>query len=194
MGDHTPWPEDKHKAPVWIEISNGAEDILRDGFLSVYLKDPEINTLGVMFDADGKPPERYTRVATLCKPFFTFPKDLPKNGTILENADHKRFGLWVMPDNSSTGDLETFLKYLVPAVGQPAWDYAVVCVAEAKKKGCPYRDAHVAKAHLYTWLAWQDPPSQSSGRALTKYILDPKNSYAADFVKWFMELYKLPAL
>jgi hypothetical protein len=194
MGEHTPWPEDKRKAPVWIEISNGAPDILRDGFLSVYLKNPEINTLGVMFDADSKPPERYARVAALCKQFFAFPKDLPKGGIILENAAHKRFGLWIMPDNSSEGDLETFLKYLVPATAQPIWEYAVTCVTEARRSGCPCRDSHVTKAHLYTWLAWQDPPAQSAGRALTKYILDPKHSYASDFVKWFMKLYQLPAL
>ena len=194
MGEHTPWPENKHKAPVWIEISNGAEDILRDGFLSVYLKDPEIKTLGVMFDADVKPTERYARVTTLCRQFFAFPKDLPVAGTIVENADHKRFGVWVMPDNSSVGDLEMFLKYLVPVAAKPIWEYAVTCVTEAKKSGCPCRDAHITKAQLYTWLAWQDPPAQTPGRALTKYILDPKHEYAANFVKWFMELYQLPAL
>lgn len=194
MGEHTAWPEDKQKAPVWIEISNGAQEILRDGFLSVYVKDPEVKTLGVVFDADAKPTERYTRVATLCKPFFTFPKELPKNGLILENGNKKRFGLWIMPDNSSGGDLETFLKYLVPPAVKPTWEYAVSCVAQARTNGCPCREPHITKAHLYTWLAWQDPPGQLPGMALTRRILDARQPRASAFVRWFMQLYRLPPL
>jgi hypothetical protein len=194
MGEHTPWPEDKRKAPVWIEISNGAADILKDGFLSVYLKDPELRTLGVMFDADARPAERYARVATLCKQFFEFPAELPKGGAILENGEHERFGLWIMPDNSSEGDLETFLKYLVPPAAQPIWEYAVSCVKQARETGCPCKDCHVTKANLYTWLAWQDPPAQTPGRALTKRVLDPRLPYAAAFVTWFMDLYGLSPL
>jgi hypothetical protein len=176
-----------------MEISNGAQDILKDGFLSVYLKDPEVTTLGVMMDADSKPSERYARIASLCKNFFTFPPDLPKDGVALEN-NGKRFGLWIMPDNLSEGDIETFLKYLVPTSGEAIWKYAVSCVTEARKIGCPCRDPHTAKANLYTWLGWQDPPGQSPGRALTQTILDPAQSTALGFVNWFMRLYRLPPL
>jgi hypothetical protein len=194
MGAHTTWPDDKYNVPVWIEISNGAEEILRDGFLSTYLKDPEIKTLGVVFDADTKPSERYARVSKLCDRFFKFPKQLSTNGIILENADQKRFGIWIMPDNKSEGDMETFLKYVVPDGDKPVWEYAVNCVTKAKEMGCAFRDPHTTKANLYTWLAWLDPPGQSPGKALTKKALDPHSPTAAPFVEWFMKLYKLSAI
>ena len=121
MGDYTPWPQDKHKAPVWIEMCNRDEEILKDGFLSVQIKDPEIKILGVVLDADTKAAKgRYARVVSLCKDFFDFPPEPSVNGTIVEKSS-KRFGLWIMPDNVSDGDMETFLKYLVPAALKPSW-------------------------------------------------------------------------
>jgi len=194
MGAYTPWNQDKHKSPVWIEISNGAQEILRDGFLSVYLKDPEIQTLGIMFDADTKPFERYARVSALCGKFFEFPDELPRKGVVLENSDQKRLGIWIMPDNSSEGDMETFLRYLIPQAAEEIWKHAVSCVTEAKQMGCPCHDTHLPKANLYTWLAWQNPPGQSPGRALTKQALDPQCETAGVFAKWFMDLYRLPPL
>jgi hypothetical protein len=195
MGAHTPWPQDKYKSPVWIEISNGAEEILQDGFLKVYIQSPEVRTLGVMFDADDKPSGRYQRVRTLCEQFFpTLPKELPPGGCVVENTDNKRLGFWLMPDNASDGDMETFLKFLVPDDSVPVWAHAVECVTTAKGIGCPCRDSHLTKANLYTWLAWQDPPGQSPGRALTKKILDPHGASATAFVDWFMQLYALPPI
>jgi hypothetical protein len=194
MGEYTPWPQDKYKAPVWIDMCNGSKEILKDGFLSVQIKNPETRTLGVVLDADTKPASsQYSRVASLCADFFDFPEAHSASGTIV-GKHSKRFGLWIMPDNSGDGDMETFLKYLVPAAAKPSWDYAVGCVTRARQDGSPCRDVHVAKANLYTWLAWQDPPSQSPGRALTQKILDPALPYAESFVKWFMELYQLPGI
>src|ERR1700691_6817659 len=95
-----------------------------------------------------------------------------------------------MPDNLSPGSLETFLRYLVPAHTQNLWQHAKDSVAVAKTThGAACRDSHVEKAHLYTWLAWQDPPTQSPGMALTAKILDPHAGEAGTFIAWFRSLY-----
>jgi hypothetical protein len=191
MSAHVPWPEDKNKAPVWIEISYGIEAILQESFLKTKLRDRDVRTLGVMFDADTKPAGRYSTISSLCEQFFEFPAGLPKEGLVLENSDQKRFGIWIMPDNESEGDMETFLKYLVPNSSEPIWDYAVESVKTAKGMGCQFRHNHLPKANLYTWLAWHDPPGQSPGRALTKKALDPHCPSATRFVDWFRKLYQL---
>jgi hypothetical protein len=116
---------------------------------------------------------------------------MPTSGLIAQNAEGKRFGLWIMPDNSSNGDLELFLRYLVPVDSEPVWKFAVECVANAKAIGAPYTDFHVRKANLYTWLAWQEPPGRSPGTAITQKILDPQADAATDFIKWFRDLYEL---
>jgi len=57
--------------------------------------------------------------------------------------------------------------------------------------GAACHESHVPKAELYTWMAWQEPPGQSPGLALTQRILDPQAKYAGPFVRWFRELYRL---
>lgn len=190
MRAHVEWPQEKHKAPVYIHMGNGVEEILKPEFLTTFLKSPVIKRLGVLLDADANPHGRYDRVRTICRQFFpALPPELPPNGLIAENADGNRFGLWIMPDNASEGCLEIFLRYLI--ADETAWKHAVDSVETARSLGCPCRQSHVAKANLYTWLAWQDPPGQSPGESLTKKILDPHSASATPFVTWFRTLYDL---
>jgi hypothetical protein len=116
---------------------------------------------------------------------------MPTDGLIIENLDGKRFGVWLMPDNKSAGDLETFLRYLIPHDQEPLWKLACASVTTAKASGAFCHDSHISKANLYTWLAWQEPPGQSPGLALTRKILDPQSPYAGAFVAWFKELYQV---
>ena len=191
MRHHVPWPKDRDQAPFWIELGNSVDEILADNFISTHLKARGVEILGVMLDADTTPPGRYQRVYQLCSQLFpSMPKSLEPTGLIAENQG-KRFGLWVMPDNSSDGSLETFLRHLVPDKSEPIWQLAINSAAQAKAARAAYRESHTDKANLYTWLAWQDPPGQSPGLALTKKFLDPASPSAAHFVAWFRNLYRL---
>lgn len=192
MRAHTPWPQPKYEAPVWIDLGNSAEEIMRPEYLSSLLKASDIDILGLLLDADTKPRSRYGRIRTACLAAFPdLPEEIPKGGVVAENAGKKRFGVWVMPDNAAEGCLETFLRHLVPEESEPLWVHAGNCSSKAKELGAKWRDVHEPKAKLYTWLAWQDPPGQNPGVALAKKILDPHSKEAASFVKWFKELYKL---
>jgi hypothetical protein len=192
MRAHVNWPERRANDPVNIHMGNGAEEILKDGFLSTFLKSSVIKRLGVMLDADAKLRVRYRRILAICKSFLTMPAELPKDGLVVDNVpEQKRFGVWIMPDNASEGCLETFLSHLVPDPMEPIWKHATASVQAAKGIGCACRDHHVTKANLYTWLAWQDPPGQSPGESLTRKVLDPHSNHAAAFVKWFRQLYAL---
>jgi|HubBroStandDraft_1064217.scaffolds.fasta_scaffold497852_1 hypothetical protein len=143
-----------------------------------------------MLDADVHADGRYQRIQQLCS--ILFPNLAGRTPpAVVENDNQKRFGVWIMPDNASQGDLETFLRYLVPDQQEPLWKQACDSVGAAVSNGAKCRDSHIPKANLYTWLAWQDPPGQSPGLALTKKILDPQSEYAGPFVKWFKELYRL---
>ena len=191
MRAHVTWPQDRSLAPVWVEIGKGVTEILAPAYLTTLLKSPEIQTLGVMLDADEQPSDRYSTLKKVCTSLFpSLPIELPLSGVVVEN-EGKRLGFWIMPDNRSEGCLETFLRYLVPGTSEPVWQHAVEATSKARSVGASFRDSHVAKAHLYTWLAWQDPPGQSPGIALTKKILDPHSETADPFVGWFRKLYQL---
>ncbi len=182
------WPD----IPVLIESGGGVSEILEKDFISTQIKKSSDEILGFLFDADTDSNARFTSFRYLCMDYFpNIPEHLPANGLVAVNAKGKRLGLWIMPDNRSSGNIEVFLKYLVPDKQLPLWQHAVKSVTEAKSHGADYRDCHVDKANLYTWLAWLDKPGQSPGWALAKKILDPYAESALPFVKWFMELYQL---
>ncbi len=188
------WPESLDNSPVYIDIGGGAENIVDASYLAALLKTRGLRITGIMLDADDKLAGRYGQIRSACLAFFpNLPEKMPAAGLIVDNDEQKRFGLWMMPDNASAGDLEIFLKCLVPESSEPVWRYATECATSAKAAGAPYHESHVSKANLYTWLAWQNPPGQSRGVAITKKTLDPQSESANSFVNWFRELYELPA-
>jgi hypothetical protein len=192
MKAHVDWPKEEHLWPVHIHMGNGAEEILRDGVLVSYLMSSVVKTFGVMLDADEKPAGRYGAIRSMCIGTFPdLPKQLPRDGVVVENSDGHRFGVWIMPDNATEGCLENFLKLLVPSECKAVWDHAEASVKRAQSLGCNLVGNDLAKSVLYTWLAWQETPGQSPGIALTKKILEPANPAAKPFVEWFRKLYQL---
>jgi len=191
MRAHIDWPERKEDAPVRITAAGGARKILEPKYLAVELRTTGL-TLGVVLDADTNPQGKYDSIRRLCIGTFPrLPKAMPAAGLIEENEDQQRLGLWIMPDNTSEGTLETFLRSLAPEESAPLWTHATESVSTAINMGAKCRECHLDKAHLYTWLAWQDPPGQSGGAALTRKILDPQSETSLPFVKWFRDLYRL---
>ena len=192
MKRHVAWPQPIAECPVYIDVAGGVDRILDPVEMGVQLKASNVKTLGVMIDADDQPENRYQSLLRICSAEFSaMPSAIDPGGMIAVNDSGRRLGIWIMPDNSAEGCLETFLRYLVPNDSEAVWQHAIRSAAASRGHGARYRDAHAPKANLYTWLSWQDPPGQNPGRALTQSILSPESERAAPFVKWFRELYEL---
>lgn len=192
IGWPAPGPKSADESPVFITAGGGAEKILEKGYILAKLKEPTIQILGIMLDADADPQGRYQSIRNQCVDVFPkLPKTITDSGVISANDDPKRIGIWIMPDNLVAGSVELFLQYLVPNDSENTWKHAVSSVETARSMGAGCRDQHIPKANLYTWLAWHDPPGQSPGIALTKKILDPHSASAKPFVEWFKKLYEL---
>ncbi|WP_374544825.1 DUF3226 domain-containing protein [Rhodoblastus sp.] len=191
MGHHVPWGSHKDSRPVKIVDCGGVEKLLDRTYISTLIKSREVEILGIMIDADEDMHSAWTRVRDICKEQFEDTPDImPKEGLILKN-DKKKLGVWIMPDNASSGMLETFLAYLVPSASQEIWDLATASTQSAMDTGATCKAAHLQKAQIHTWLAWQDPPGQAFGNALVKKTLDPNAESALCFVCWFKELFEL---
>ncbi|GAL91458.1 hypothetical protein N44_01466 [Microcystis aeruginosa NIES-44] len=95
----------------------------------------------------------------------------------------------MMPDNQSRGMLETFLAYLVP--DNNLWQYTQNKVIEAKQQGATYRDYHLDKANIHTYLAWQDPPGKQLHDAVKQRILNRSHPQSAIFLRWLQGLYEI---
>lgn len=197
MGHYTDWPRDRKLNPVQIIDSGGVEKLLKKENISTRMKSASMKNIGVVVDADNDCQPRWDELKNLFKDYFpAIPEKLPSNGLICENNEGKRLGIWIMPDNSSQGMLETFLSTLIhtPESENHLWMHAIKSTNAAKQLNAIFRDAHLDKAKIHSWLAWQDPPGDAFGTAILRKVLNPSMPSAQIFAKWFMDLYKLPAL
>ena len=82
----------------------------------VDLDAPGLTRIGVIVDADADIAARWSQLrAKLQSCGYEGVPDRPDvQGTIIEQIDKPRFGVWLMPDNSTDGMLEHFVEKLVP--------------------------------------------------------------------------------
>lgn len=100
-----------------------------------------------------------------------------------------KVGIWIMPDNKLPGMLEDFVGFLVPS-GDPLWQQAQDCLAEIPANQRRFKK-HLAKAHIHTWLAWQEEPGTPLGSAITKRYLDAEAAHAKLLMSWINKLFEL---
>ena len=161
--------------------------------LPVRLKESEIEALGVVLDADTNLLGRWDslRQRLIQAGYGGFPGQPAPEGTILEPpADTllPRFGVWIMPDNRSTGKLEDFLRYLVPADSRlfEHVEFSVQGIPDGERR---FSKPDEIKAMIHTWLAWQKEPGKPFGTAITAKFLDPNVAQADVLVDWLKRLF-----
>ena len=183
------WPEDP---PVFIEAFGSVNEIMRPGVVEAEFKASRLEALGIVVDADGDAAARWNELRiSLGEEFAGLPERIPANGLEVVQAQRPRFGVWIMPDNSSTGMLEDLLVRLIPNDATALYELARSCVGEARNRRAPFKDVHERKAEVYTWLAWQDPPGLRLHEAVNHRVLDPRRPESSHFVEWFRNLYRL---
>lgn len=184
---------DKNNPIVYIDPLHGFDNLANPGVISARLKLRDLSALGIIIDADDNPSGRWQSIRNAAlKSVPTIPESLPKEGLIISTPDGIKFGIWMMPNNEMCGMLETFITYLIPTESEEVWSFAQEVAQEAKNRGAKFKDSHLDKANIYTWLAWQDPPGRQLHNAITERILDPKHPEAKKFVQWFKKLYNIP--
>ncbi len=191
------WGTNKHDWIVEIKRADGVDDALNHETLFEYMKAGGLKVLGVVVDADDKLEERWRGIREFCnKCNAQAPQSCPVGGFIVNQIVGPggivaKFGAWIMPDNRHEGMIENFCFDLVPVGNNELLEHAASSVGKAKYLGAPFTPSlnTNAKARLHTWLAWQEPPGQSIGRAIANRTLQPTAQSAQAFVAWFRQLY-----
>ena len=172
-----------------VEAKDGYENLRED--LSIRPKASD-SIVGAIIDADEDLAVRWLSITgVLIDLGYDMPAVPPPNGLIIDHTRFARVGLWVMPNNTTAGILETFLALLVDN-DDDLFPVAMRAVAEIPLGMQRFRDVDKAKAHIHTWLAWQEQPGTSLGLAITRRYLDANTPIAGTFLSWLRSLFQIP--
>lgn len=157
------------------------------------VKTPEVRAIGVIVDADGSMEERWSEIVEqLREAEIETPAQPALDGTIIETSGRKpRVGVWIMPNNQSSGELEDFFQTMVPDTDL-VWPYAQSYVdsvlRDVPKDKRTLRDEKAMKAKVHAWLAAQAEP-RPMGRAIAAGDLDTGGELCQSFLAWLQRLF-----
>lgn len=182
-----------HGVPHLDEIANsGGVPQLIESF-PVRLKESDVEALGVVVDADTNLQARWEALRDRLREarYDPVPQTPLEGGTILPSPAGTllpRVGIWLMPDNRTSGIPEDFLRFLVP-VDSPLLthvEHSVDGIPPAERR---FSDQDRPKAVIHTWLAWQEHPGKPLGTAITVRYLDAGVQEAGAFIDWLRRLF-----
>lgn len=203
------WDKEKTR-PLTVGKAGGYRFVLDRDTRSTVLNDQKIQVVGFVIDADS--PAGETSDPSCRRRWDSFRNgvlyaanlqgvqtglddlrklDPPEEGFIADLAQpfNKRVGLWIMPDNRSSGMLENILWEC--AADNDLGKHVVEATDKAKSHGATIPAVHLIKAYVHCLLAWQHDPGKPYGIAIQSGYLDPSSSTsAARFHTWCDRLFR----
>lgn len=178
---------------VQVTAGKGYENLRKTIPVTVKaLSDDESARLGIVADADASAGSRWNSIkGALAKSGYRGLPNAPVGtGAIFSQADLPTVGVWIMPDNASSGAIEHFLRLLIPD-SDLLWPEAESAVKHTRTVEQRFRASYEMKAHVHTWLAWQEEPGQPTWEAITKTYFKANSPNAQALYTWLQKLFTL---
>ncbi len=147
---------------------------------------PDLQAMGILVDANDDVGARWEAVkGRLALANVALPNNPVPAGTIIDGDP--RVGVWLMPDNRSTGELENFVAEMIPCQ-DPNWP-----LSRAYIDGIPCAERKFSKkkklrAQVHAWLAAREDPRQM-GTAIRAHDLNVDGALCQAFVCWLERLF-----
>ena len=178
-GRHEEMPE------FCILDKGGIRDLL--DYIGIELLVPGRTALGIVVDANEDVNARWSAVADrLREEEIEVPDHPGPEGTIINGSP--RVGIWLMPDNSSPGELEDFVAEMVPD-HDPIWPQSrryIDCIPEADRK---FTEKKAQRARIHAWLATREDP-RLMGAAIGAGDLLVDGTLSTTFAEWLRRLFR----
>ena len=173
-------------------VEKEGKDSLLDS-IEVEVDIPGRTVLGIVLDANDDLNARWQAVTDRLyrlrqEDHFNLP-DLPEQpvptGTIVEGS--LRIGIWLMPDNGSTGELEDFVGSMIP-FGDPVWPRAEAYIDGIPPNERKFAPGKIQRGKVHAWLATRQDP-RPMGLAIKAGDLDTNAANASAFADWLRTLF-----
>jgi len=149
--------------------------------------------IGFVLDADQSVKSRWESIRHHLQAtgVASLPKTPDPQGFVGASTTYKtRVGVWIMPDNKSSGMLEDFLQQLVDQ-HDSLLEHAFASTDKAKQDyHAKFPDTSRSKAVIHAWLAWQERPGKPFGQAFKANYFRHNHPAAERFVEWYRRLFE----
>ena len=178
-----------------IKDKQGIENVLEETDSTLVDGNTDV-CLGIVIDADDNLNIQWQRVSSILQKadYANIPPQPDPNGTVIEQENKIKFGVWIMPDNKiERGMLEDFLSFLIPDKDtNQVWAKAVKCSQEVLNEvgeETRFGEIHLSKAQIHAYLAWQKECGKPFGLSITAKYLQANNPNCEKFVNWLNRLF-----
>ena len=176
-----------HLPGFCVKNTDGVQGILR--LIAPELKEPERSVLGIMVDANDDPSGRWqSTIDRLRRLDIQAPNQPSPGGVIIDASIDLKVGIWMMPDNETPGELEDFVREMIPT-SDPVWPRAVEYIDVIPDVDRKFSAAKTLRAQVYAWLAARSRP-RNMGTAIRAGDLDDTVPLAVQFVDWLDRLFR----
>ena len=157
--------------------------------VGLQIREPSLHALGIVVDAADDIDARWRSISGRLNQFGVETPAAPNPSGVVIPARNgmPRVGVWIMPDNQSSGELEDFIQRMIPG-GDPVWP-----LSEAYIDGIPaahrkFAEGKALRAKVNAWLAARKSP-RPMGLAIGAGDLNAEVSIAETFSAWLAVLF-----
>ena len=152
------------------------------------IKVPGRRFVGFVLDGNSFPQQSWGEFREkLVEAGFSPPLNLNPDGVILKDESGPAVGVWLMPDNGSSGEIEDFVIEMIMD-NDPVWPLAqsyIDGIPEEYRKFPPIKSD---KAKLYAWLSARKKPSRM-GATIGAGDLNTETQLNSSFMSWLSNLF-----
>ncbi len=194
--------DDAHVVKQLIDLEGGVDDftiVVKDGLpnliagLPLEFESDAREVIGIIVDADSDTSRRWGDLQAKLNDQVHLPGSMSIGGTIVDaNEGVPRVGVWIMPNNVDAGELEDFIRRMIPetdAIWPRSQQYIEEIVDEFPTiPPRPFRDNKILRAQVHAWLATREAPRRM-GQAIGRGDLDASAPIAIEFIGWLRRLF-----
>ena len=136
------------------------------------IKAPGRQAVGILVDANDDRAGRWEAIQKHLQRVDINPPQSPStDGTIIITEDKPRIGVWLMPDNTSAGELEDFVAKMIPD-NDPVWSLSKSYINGIPPQNRKFIEKKRSRAQVHAWLAARKDPRacHQLGRTLGVFL------------------------
>ena len=169
---------------IKIDVKGGFET-LRSSIYNEF-NEPGCKILGILADANDSIDGRWKSISDkLGEANCQVPNEIGRFGSIFQGPRDIKVGVWLMPNNQESGELEDFVYKMIPK------DDPVLPKAKDFIDSIPQKDrkfSKIKRAYVHAWLATRKKP-RPLGTAIDAQDLNADVEIAEFFVSWLKDLF-----